>query len=147
MRLLLAVIALALASAAWADAPPLTEKVLTPAANAVKTGTLCSGQTATSICVGAHPLTGVSDQLVADLRGFLSVSVYSNQSTATTYTCDIYSSDNGSDADGGIGQDRSSTSLTETQEAIVLDGAIAYIWAKCSAIADNQVTITFVASR
>jgi hypothetical protein len=84
---------------------------------------------------------------VADLRGYTSVAVYSNRSTATTYTCDVYTSDNGYDADSGVGQDRSTTSLTETQEAIVLDGALGFAWVECSAIADNQVTITFVASR
>lgn len=147
MRRILA-IALLLAAPVYGDAPPLTLTSRGSGSEVHLTGTLCSAQTATATgCTGTHVLTGVSDQLVADLRGFDQVTFYSNQSTATTYTCDVYTSDNGYDADSGVGQDRSSTSLTETQEAIVLSGPLAYAWIECAAIADNQVTITFVATK
>jgi hypothetical protein len=141
----LALALLLLAAPALADNPPLSGAAYGPNSE-VKLGTLCSSQTATATgCTGA--VSGVTDQIVADLRGYDSVSVYSNQSTATTYTCDVYSSDNGYDADSGVGQDRSTTALSQTQELIVLDGALAFVWIECSAIADNSVIITFVASK
>jgi hypothetical protein len=141
----LALALLLLAAPALADNPPLSAFVYGPNAE-VKGGTLCSAQTATSTgCTGT--VNGVSDQLVADLRGYSSVAFYGNQSTATGYTCDVYTSDNGYDADSGVGQDRSTTALSVTQEAIVLDGALAFAWIECSAIADNSVIITFVATK
>lgn len=111
-------------------------------------GTLCWAQTAaTTGCTYLAANGGNGDQIVADLRGYTSVTLYSNQTTATTYTCDAYSSDNGYDADSGVGTDRSTTSLSESQEMIVLSGALSYLWIECAAIGDNSVTVTFLATK
>ena len=100
-------------------------------------------QTATSTgCTAAG-----GDEIVADLRLYSTVAIYSNQSSSTSYTCEVYSSDNGYDADSGVGQDRSTTSLSNTQEEIVLDGAVAFIWVECPAIANSSVTVTFSATK
>lgn len=132
-----------LAAPALADNPPMSMKVFD---EGTRTGTLCSAQTATSTgCTGV--VNGVSDQLVLALHGYSQIALYSNQSTATTYTCDAYTSDNGYDADSGVGQDRTTTAITETQEMVSLDGALGFLWIECSGIADNQVTITFVARK
>ena len=140
-----------LVSAAYADTePPASSSapVKSRMLNDSKIGTLCWTQTATSTgCTYLAANGGNGDEIVADFRGFDSVTLYSNQSTATTYTCDLYTSDNGYDSDSGVGQDRTSTALTETQEAVVLSGALGFAWIECSGIADNQVTVTFVATR
>jgi hypothetical protein len=144
MKRLALFLSIALAMPALADNPPLSQSVFNGPTGITKVGTLCSAQTATSTgCTGT--VNGTSDQLVADLRGFTSVAFYSNQSASTSYTCDVYSSDNGYDSDSGVGQDRSTTSLSETQEMIVLDGALGFVWVECSSIANSSVTVTFVA--
>jgi len=145
----LILLALLVATAASADNPPISSATINgPGGGVTKLGTLCSAQPSSGTSTGCTgTVNGVSDQLVADLRGYSSVAFYANQSTATTFTCDVYTSDNGYDADSGVGQDRSSTAMSETQTMIVLDGALAFAWIECSAIADNQVTITFVATK
>jgi hypothetical protein len=143
-RITLFLLSFLISSLAFADTTPNNERILSGPGGAVtKTGTLCSLQTATSTgCTASN-----GDEMVADLRGFTAVAFYSNQSTSTSYTCDVYSSDNGYDADSGVGQDRSTTSLANTQEMISLDGGLAFVWIECSSIANNNVTVTYLATK
>jgi hypothetical protein len=152
MKRFLLALAFAITSPAFADTPPPANTAAPiPAATLgpdAKIGTLCWSQTATATgCTYLAANGGNGDQIVADLRGYTSATLYSNQTTATTYTCDAYSSDNGYDADSGVGTDRSTTSLSESQEMIVLSGALSYLWIECAAIGDNSVTITFLATK
>ena len=135
-------------------AAPVPARILS--SGAMK-GTLCWSQTATSTgCTvpttqSVDLVSGTTRVMVADLTGFTTVALYSNQSTATTYTCRLYSSDNGYDADSGVGQlrtDGTPPALTETQEMVVVDGALAKVWVECSAInVDGVVNLTFTATR
>jgi hypothetical protein len=148
MKRLLFLLVIVLAAPSFADTPPANEKNF---GNETKTGTLCSNQAATSTgctIVGGTIKPGTTTLVpVFDGRGFKSIALYSNQSTASTYSCNAHSSDNGYDGDSGVGQVRSTTPLSNTQELIILDGAIAFVWIECPTIADNQVTVTFVAIR
>jgi hypothetical protein len=133
-----------LASPAWADNPPLNQQVFSGPAGITKVGTLCSAQTATATgCTGGPG----GDELVADLRGFTSIALFSNQSTSATYTCDAFVSDNGYDGDSGVGTDRTTTSLSNTQESVTIDGATGFLWIECTTITGNSVTVTFVATQ
>jgi hypothetical protein len=131
-------------SPAFADTTPNNERVLSgPGGATTKVGTLCSLQTSQSTgCTASN-----GDEMVADLRGFTAIAFYSTQSASTSYTCDVYSSDVGYDADSGVGQDRSTTSLSNTQEMISIDGGLAYVWIECSSIANSSVTVTFIATK
>ena len=153
-RILIALLLLLGAIPALADKPPLSQRAL---GDSAKVGKLCSafvgttgGCTTTSGSLIDYTSIGgtasTSNIIVADFRGYSSVAFYSNQSASATYTCDVYSSDNGYDADSGDGQDRSTTALSNTQTLIVLDGSLAFTWIECSSN-DVSVTITFTATK
>lgn len=147
-RLALLTLALALAAPSLADNPPMSQFVYSNGdGTSTRGGTLCSAQTATATgCTGT--VNGVSDELVADLRGFSTITLDSTASTATSYTCDLYTSALGYDGDSGAGQDRTTTALTETQQTVGLsDGGRSFVWVECSAISGGSVTISFVATK
>jgi hypothetical protein len=155
IRTLLALLLLGAAAPAFADKPPISAKGIGSGDSARTIGTLCSAQTATSTgcttALGAlvvyDGVASTSNVIVLDARPFSSIALYANQATATTFTCDLYTSDNGYDADSGVGQDRTTTALTETQQMVSIEGSFAYVWMECSGIADNSLTITFVARK
>ena len=127
---------LLVASVAWADVP------VSP--TAVRNGcvqyTLCAAE-----ANGALPCkdSGATGVLVARLAGNYVQTLYATQSTATTFTCHLYSSDNGYSAT--LRQQITSAALTKTQQVITIEGPLDYEWIECSAIADNAVTITSLA--
>lgn len=138
----LALAILLLAVPALGDTDALSKRVYNgPNSNQTMVGTLCSAQASAAVC------TSGGDEVVVDLRGFTTASFFSTQSTSTDYTCDVIMNDNGYDANSGVGQDRSTTSMTETQESITLDGVLGFVWISCSELANNAVTVTFVATK
>jgi len=133
-RWLLALLVL-LPLAASADTGPTNVRGLTGGA---QSGTLCSAETTTGVCIS-------TDEIVLDLRGRWSLSIYGNQSTATAYTCDVISNDIGHDAATGEGQDMTAGALTETNQMVALEGLMGYVWINCSTITGGNVTVTYLA--
>jgi hypothetical protein len=133
--LALSLLTLLAASVAFADtAPPSTRTF----ANGAQVGKLCDAETSTGDCTS-------TDEIVLDLRGKYTVSFWGIQSTATAYTCDVIGSDLGHDGGSGEGQDLTASAITETNQAVFLEGALGYVWINCSTITGGNVTITYIA--
>jgi hypothetical protein len=135
MRLLLFALTLLATSVAFADTPPTNVKNLNGGGLA---GKLCDAETSTGDCTS-------TDEIVLDLRGKYTVSFWGIQSTATAYTCDVIGSDLGHDGGSGEGQDLTASAITETNQAVFLEGALGYVWINCSTITGGNVTITYIA--
>ena len=111
-----------------------------PLANGCKSWTLCDAEANAALPCKDSGATGV---IVARLAGNYVQTLYATQSTATTFSCHLYSSDNGYSAT--LRQQITTAALTKTQQVITIEGPLDYEWIECSAIADNQVTITTLA--
>ena len=132
MKIILAIlVSILLAGSAWADVAP--EKV-NVTGNAVEY-TMCDAQATAVVC------TRDGDEIVLNGSDLISLTFFSTESTATTFNCDIYSSSTTYGAGTPAGFKVNVTSLSETQEVLTLSGPFIYVWVKCTAIADNQVTI------
>src|SRR3990172_5168692 len=115
---------LLLRAAVDADTVPTSVKQLNGGG---QTGTICDAETTTGDCTS-------TDEVVLDLRGRWSLSIYGIQSTATAYVCDVHSNDIGHDAASGEAQDMTASSLTETNQMIALEGLMGFVWINCSTI-------------
>ena len=127
---------LLLAAPAWADVPVTGTAVR----NGCSQFVLCDAE-----ANGALPCkdSGATGVMVARLAGNYVQTLYATQSTATTFSCHLFSSDNGYSAT--LRQQITTAALTKTQQVITIEGPLDYEWIECSAIADNQVTITSLA--
>ena len=94
--------------------------------------TMCPGQDDAD--VGVCTVSSGGDEIVLNAAGFKSLTFYSNESTAATYTCDVYSSSIGFDAAPTGGFKVNVTSLSESQKIITLSGPFLSVWVKCPAI-------------
>lgn len=137
--LLASVLVLVLASGAVADTPALSLKRDEGALE----GFLCLTQTATGAC------TSGGDEIVSPpLQGYTTITLDATASTATTYTCDLFTSWLGHDLDSGNGFDRTTTALTNTQETVGLsDGGWTRVWIECTTITGGNITVKFFATR
>lgn len=136
MRLsVIAMLALLLPGASWADVTPISESILT---RGVRVGTLCSAETTTGDCAS-------TDEIVLDARAFNGISFFGHQSTASAYTCDVIMSDQGHDDGSGEGQDVTASAITETNQIVSLSAPLGFLWINCSTITGGAVTITYVA--
>lgn len=124
------------ASSAWADAVPLNKRTFSEAG--AQTGTLCSAEDTTGACAS-------TDEIVLDLRGKWSIAFYGNQSSATTYTCNVFSNDVGYDASSGEGQQMNASALTQSNQYLALEGLMGYVWINCTTITGGTVTVTYIA--
>jgi hypothetical protein len=102
--------------------------------------TLCDAEADAALPCKNSGATGV---MVARLAGNYTQTLYATQATATTFSCHLFSSDNGYSAT--LRQQITAVALSETQYVITIEGPLDYEWIECSAIADNQVTITSLA--
>lgn len=103
--------------------------------------TLCNEQTATGVCT-VLPASG--DEIVLKTFGMYSaLTFFGNQSTGA-FSCHIFGNVNGYDAESGDGVQLSTTAITESNEAISLNGGnFGFIWASCSAIGTDVIlTVT-----
>ena len=123
------------ANVSFADASPPVVESLTGCV----VYKMCNAQTATGDC-SVLPASG--DELVLKVASFSNLTFYSTQSTATTYSCDVVSNDVGHDALSGAGHQINTASITESAPILSFSGLFYYLWVNCSAIANNQVTIT-----
>lgn len=97
--------------------------------------TLCDAETDTTAACDRR-----GDNIVADVRGRSNHTLFSTQSTATTYSCQIYQSDAGYSATAR--QQTTATALSASQTVISLSGLFGDVWAECSTITGGNVTIT-----
>ena len=112
-----------------------------PLANGCKSWTLCDAEADAALPCKDSGATGV---LVARLAGNYVQTLYATQSTATTFSCHLYSSDNGYSAT--LRQQITSVPLTQAQFVRTIEGPLDYEWIECSAInADGVVTVTALA--
>ena len=143
MKIMLAIlVSMLLTGVSSADTPPIKSEDVTgnpmyKMCNAQLTGN-------TGVCKVGGVTAG--DEYVLNASGFNSLTFFSMQSDANTYSCDIYSRDQSHDTvTAGNGFKVNVTSLSETQEVLTLSGPFNYIWINCTAIADNSVTINVLA--
>jgi hypothetical protein len=102
--------------------------------------TLCNAQSATGVCGNG------SANYVADVSGRYAMTVYATSSTATTFTCDLYTSDNGYQATTrtALTSSGASTQLSyaASRFSVSIAGTLASLWAECTtAITGGTVTI------
>jgi hypothetical protein len=108
------------------------------------TYTLCSAETTSdAVCDD-----GTNDR-AAVVLGFTELTFDSTESTATSYTCDIYAG-NVTEVEAGANDlaaasvasaQINSISLSQNVEMIQFDGAFALVWIKCGTITGGNVTI------
>jgi hypothetical protein len=108
------------------------------------TYTLCSAETTSNaVCDD-----GTNDR-AAVVLGYTKLTFDSTESTATSYTCDIYAGNvtvvtaNATDLDaaGADSAQINSVSLSPTIEMIQFDGVFAVVWIKCATITGGNVTV------
>jgi hypothetical protein len=122
-RLLAILVMLLVAAPAIADVPPSQIRY---GDNAVLY-TMCDAEADDGVCqVGG-------DQVVANASAFDSLTFYSMQSAAGTYTCDVYSRDQTYDTTPGTGFKINTTSLSSSQEVITVSGPFMWVWVNCTA--------------
>ena len=109
-----------------------TAPVATSPAKTSTVYTMCPGQDDAD--VGICTVSSGGDEIVLNAAGFKSLTFYSNESTATTYTCDVYSSSVGYDAAPTGGFKVNVTSLSESQKIITLSGPFLNVWVSCPSI-------------
>lgn len=134
--------ALLWAGGAWADVgPQLASDAPASGTNGCQKYLMCNAQTSTGDC------TRAGDEIVARLFGRYTVTFYGTQSTATTYSCDIVSNDEGHDEASGSGYTVNTSSLTNSAEVLSLEGLFDYVWVNCSSISGGgaAVTVTMLA--
>jgi len=107
-------------------------------ANGCVEWTLCSAEADTTAACDAS-----GDNIVAKLAGNYVQTLYATQSTATTFTCHLYSSDNGYSAT--LRQQITSAALTASQYVITIEGPMDDEWIECTTITGGTVTITSLA--
>lgn len=102
---------------------------------------MCVASVATGPCTDP---TQASDEIVMDMQGNTSITFYSTQSTAATYSCEVWSNDEGHDAASPTGDAHrvESTPLTETARVLTLAGGFSFIWIECSALSGPAIRIT-----
>jgi hypothetical protein len=108
--------------------------------------TMCnqaSGET--GVCTDTGVISGGTAR-VHRFNGMYATTHFGTQSTATTYSCDLYGNDTGYDADAADRQVLNSTSLSQTNQAISFDGLFDYVWWECTAVTGGTVVITMLAS-
>jgi len=108
------------------------------------TWTLCSAETTSdAVCDDG------TDDRGANVLGYTKLTFDSTESTATSYTCDIYAGNvtvvtgNATDLDaaGFDSTQINSVSLSQTTEMIQFDGVFAAVWIKCGTITGGNVTV------
>jgi hypothetical protein len=108
--------------------------------------TMCDGQDVTK----TGPCDDVGDNsgniIAHRFNGAYTITIYGTQSTATAYTCDLYSNDTGYDVDAADKQKVNVTSLTESDQVISFAGMFDYAWMECTTITGGEVTVTLLAS-
>ena len=98
--------------------------------------TLCAAEADAGPCKNA----GGTSVFVANLRGIYGEQVaYTTKSTATTYSCDIYTGDNGYSATHR--KKVNSSSLTNANPSFPLDGLLKEVWGECPTITGGNVTM------
>ena len=124
-------IILLLASPALADSISGTKIVQTTCVRYA----LCTVETSTGVCQAA----GSSSEDVADLQLRSNHVAYTTQSTATTYSCDLYTGDNGFHATHR--KKVNASSLTDSNPSIPFVGPLNDVWAECPTITGGNVTL------
>lgn len=130
----LALLAIWMALPAIADTGPATE----PQGQGCVTYTLCNAQTATGTCT-VNPASG--DELVAIIFTKSNWSFNADESTATTFSCNIQEAYSGHDSGASNATDLFTTALSQTQYTNKWGGVLTRIWAECATITGGNVTI------
>lgn len=131
---------------------------------------LCSGQTATGVCTAANAQctasripfecctgnatgTCTGDEISVDLRGRWALGLYASQSTATTFACNLQTTDaplhdTVGDTPATIADpldendDTSTNLLWQTGRFRTIDAPLNRVWVTCPTISGGSVTIT-----
>ena len=115
-----------------ADAKPEKTRIN----NACTSYAMCYQQTNTGECT-----TG-SDEIVHHVGFRADYTVYSTKSTATDYTCDIFTSNEG--FNGATATDQVNTaSITDEVPVYTMVVLLRYVWVACNPITGGYVTIDF----
>lgn len=139
-QLLIAMLLLLLAGAAGADTAP----------GGTALGSECSDIKLCDTTAGVGQVDGgdgdcenaAGTNWVYDMKEYRNVTLFSDQSGATVFTCNLLGSSIGHDALTGTPTTFNSTALTATQRSVTVEGFSAQVWARCTAITGTPVIIT-----
>ena len=101
---------------------------------------MCDAEAGTGVCQDPSN----TDDIVLKIGTTADYTLYSEDSTATDYTCNIFTSNNGTPGAGKNDQ-VNTASITDEVPVYTMFVLLRYWWINCSAIADNTVTIDAVA--
>lgn len=87
-----------------------------------------------------------TDNIVADLSGRYTWCAYATQSTATTFACDLLTSDSGYSATKrqALTSAGAATQISQSQQVVCGSGVVADVWAECTTITGGTVTLTLL---
>lgn len=100
---------------------------------------LCAAQTATGACTES-PASG--EERVATVDGFSTFTAFAEASTATTFTCQIISNDEGHDDATADGDGTVVATLTQASRQARWPGPDSKLFVTCNPITGGNVTIT-----
>ena len=98
---------------------------------------MCYQQTNTGECT-----TG-TDEIVHHVGFRAEYAVYSTKSTATDYSCDIFTNNEGYAGGVPTSDQVNTTSITDEEPVYLMLALLRYIWVTCNPITGGYVTIDF----
>ena len=119
-------------SALAADIKPARTKVN----NICTSYRLCDAELGTGVCQDSSN----TDEIVLHVGQAADYILYSNLSTATNYSCDIFTSSDGTPGSGTITQ-VNTASITDEAPAYTMFVPLRYLWINCSTI-DGGLVVT-----
>lgn len=139
-QLLIGMLLLLLAGVAGADTAP----------GGTSLGSECSIITLCDTTAGIGQVDGgdgdcenaAGDNWVYDMKEYRNVTLFSDASGATVYTCNLLGSSIGHDALSGTPTTFNSTPLSAGQRSVTVEGFSAQVWAQCTGITGTPVIIT-----
>jgi len=100
---------------------------------------MCDAEAGTGVC---QDPTG-ADEIVLHVGRLADYTLYSTLSTAADYTCNIFTSSDGTPG-SGTNKQVNTISITDEDAVYTMRVLLRYLWINCSAIAANLVTIDAV---
>lgn len=141
LRLALLAAALIFAVPAVADVRPARTLLSGGCAEYV----LCSAEADGT--AGCDNNAATPDNIVADVTGTARITFYATDSTASSFTCNAYTSADSysSTKRAAITASALGTQITESTQVVSVEGAMRFVWIECAAPVGGTVTIEALA--
>lgn len=104
--------------------------------------TMCSTQTGTGVCTSDGLVKGAGNLAIEhENSGAYTMTLIGTASTATAYSCDVYTNDAGWTTTGTDKQIVTSSPMTQANQVWAFSGLLDWWWVECSTITGGNVTM------